>query len=187
MNTTRQVQIPPAPDQQQKLAFMQRRADHDALDPLIVSWASRIARPFAPDDWMGIATELFHWVRDGIRYQRDPDRKEELAPARIVLARGWDDCDGKVRLFVAGVRALGLEGRFFPIWRAGQLSHVMAAVKFAGSEKLPRNQHGWLIGDLTIRGAELGQNPYTIASNPDTGKLPLSGGPPPRFWIPHRG
>ena len=184
MKTGRVVTLAPRPDQAEKLAYMQRRAAKDARDPMVVSWASRIARPFAPDDYLGIARELFRWVRDGIRYQRDPDRREELAPARVVLDRGWDDCDGKVRLFVAGLRSLGLDARVHPVWRAGILGHVQGQVRFPRSESVEHNQAGWLVGDLTIRGAELGDNPRRIASNPDTGKLPLSGGPPPVYLRP---
>lgn len=173
----RLVHVEPRPEAVAKFNMLQSLAHRDAIDPVVVAFASKLAAPHAPDDWHGIAREIFAFVRDGIRYQHDPDRREELAPARLVLARGWDDCDGKARLAVALMRAVGLDAQIVPLWRRGQLAHVSIRVRFPGSERAAGNVAGWLPGELTIRGAELGDNPRRIAPNPQTGKLPLSGGP----------
>jgi len=160
-------------------------AFRDALDPIIVEFASRLARPFAPDDYLSIVREIFRWVRDGIRYQRDPGLREDFAPAMVVLQRGWDDCDGKIKLAVALMRALGIEADVVPVWGSeGELSHVQLRVRFPGSNRVEGNQDGFLYAEITIRGAELGQSPRAIASNPETGKLPLSGGPDPAYLRP---
>lgn len=169
----------PRPLEIQKLGVLRDGAYDDAIDPVIVEFASRLAAPFAPDDYLAITREIFRFVRDGIRYQRDPGLREEFATAAQVLRRGWDDCDGKVRLAVALLRSLGIEADVNPKWSNGYLSHVQLRVKFPGSQRVPGNVGGWIVGELTIRGAELTQDPRAIASNPDTGKLPLSGGPSP--------
>lgn len=157
----------------------------DALDPIIVEFASRLARPFAPDDYLSIVREIFRWVRDGIRYQRDPGLHEDFASAMVVLQRGYDDCDGKIKLAVALMRALGIDADVVPVWgNEGELSHVQLRVRFPGSDRVEGNVDGWIYAEITIRGAELGQNPLAIASNPETGKLPLSGGPDPKFLRP---
>jgi hypothetical protein len=50
-------------------------------------------------------------------------------------------------------------------------------VRFPGSQrhKGADPQTGWVVGELTVKGAELGQDPATIKKNPETGKFPLSG------------
>lgn len=164
-----------------KLQRLREQAIRDATDPMIVQFASRLARPFAPDDWLAIVRTIFQWVRDGIRYQHDPNRQEDFSDAVTILRRGYDDCDGKVKVAVALMRALGIEADVNPVWRDGYLSHVQLRVKFPGSLRVPGNVDGWIYGEMTVRGAELAGNPYAIASNPETGKLPLSGGPPPRY------
>lgn len=177
----RVLRVPPRPRALAKWRELERQAAADAIDPVIVQFASRLARPFSPDDWLAIAREIFRWVRDGIRYQHDPDRREEFAPAMEVLQRGWDDCDGKVKLAVALMRALGMDAEVVPVFAGGELGHVQMRVRFPGSRRVAGNVDGWIYGEMTIRGAELTQNPHAVASNPDTGKLPLSGGPVPVY------
>lgn len=173
------VGVPPLPNEVRKLGVLRQGAFDDATDPKIVRFASELARPFPPDDYLSIAREIFRWVRDGIRYQRDPGLREEFESAGTVLERGWDDCDGKVRLAVAMLRALGIDADVNPKWKDGYLTHVQLRVRFPGSHKIPGNVAGWLVGETTVRGAELTQDPRAIASNAETGKLPLSGGPSP--------
>lgn len=177
LDRPRVVHIAPQPKALAKFNALQALAHRDAIDPAIVAFASRLAAPHAPDDWHSIAREIFAFVRDGIRYQHDPDRREELAPARVVLGRGWDDCDGKARLAVALMRSVGLDAQLVPLFRRGQLAHVSIRVRFPGSERIAGSVAGWIPGELTVRGVGLGDNPRRIAPNPDTGKLPLSGGP----------
>lgn len=167
----------PLPLEVMKLRTLQKGADDDATDPEIVKFASELARPHKPDDYAGIAKEIHAFVRDGIRYQRDPGLREEFESAGTVLRRGWDDCDGKSRLAVALARSLGLDADIQPVWRDGYLTHVQWRVRWPGSLRFAGNQNGWVIGELTIKGAELGQDPRTIPKNPETGKFPLSGGP----------
>ena len=160
----------------QKLEILKRQAKRDAVDPIVVRLASRIVRPFAPDEWWKMASEIFRWVRDAIKYQHDPDRTEEFQDAAAIIDRGWDDCDGKAKTAVAMMRALGLDAEIVPHWRNGQLAHVSIRVRFPGSERHPSSVRGWLYGETTVRGAELGDNLKRIAPNPNTGKIPLSGG-----------
>lgn len=168
----------PRPLEVKKYFDLRRQAFDDAQDPIIVNFASTLARPFAPDDYLTIVREIFRWVRDGIRFQRDPGQREEFASAATILNRGWDDCDGKIKLAVSLMRSLGIDADVQPVWnQEGFLSHVQLRVRFPGSEHIRGSKAGWLYGEITIRGAELTQNPMAIASRPETGKLPLSGGP----------
>ncbi|SRR6266545_2762709 len=176
MKVRRVVRVMRSPLELAKLAKLRRQASADARDPEIVRFASALARPYRADDWLGISRTVYRWVRDGIRYQHDPDLQEEFAPSSEILSRGWDDCDGKAKLCVALLRALGLDAEVHPVWRGPYLAHVQVRVRFPGSESIRGHVKGWLIGDLTIANAELGQSPFAIASNAQTGKLPLAGG-----------
>lgn len=172
----------PKPQEIQKLHTLRQMASHDALDPSVVRAAHNQIVPFKPDDWKSQAKEIHRFVRDGIRFQRDPDRKEEFAPSALVLERGWDDCDGKAKLAVAMMRSLGMEADIVPVWDdQGNLAHVQYAVRFPGSGSYPGAQRGgWLKGETTVSTAELGEDPFSVPINPETGRLPLSGGPTTR-------
>lgn len=168
----------PLPSQIRKLHRLSELAREDAQDPIVVNQASLLARPYRPDDWSGIANEVHRWVRDGIRFQRDPDRVEEFAPSSTVLRRRWDDCDGKSKLAVALLRSLGMDADIQPVWDSdGYLAHVQYKVRWPGSQSYPGSKHGWVVGETTIDTAELGQDPHSVPLNHDTGRLPLSGGP----------
>ena len=169
----------------EKLAFMNAGAARDAKHPEISRVARALVANIRPDDWRGMASEIHRFVRDGIRYTHDPNRRELLMSAADTLARGADDCDGKARLAVALARAAGLEAVVWPKWRGPVLAHVQWGVKWPGSERDPRAQlpatglglparREWIVGEVTIKGAELGDDPSRIATNPDTGKLPLA-------------
>jgi transglutaminase-like putative cysteine protease len=173
----RQIAIEPSPLARNKLASLVRMMHHDATDPVVVRLASRIVHGFAADDWIAMAREIFRWVRDAIRYQHDPDRAEEFQDSAAIIERGYDDCDGKAKLAAAMMRAVGLDAEIVPHYRSGQLAHVSIRVRWPGSERTPGNLRGWIYGETTVRGAELGDNPRRIAPNPDTGRSPLSGGP----------
>jgi transglutaminase-like putative cysteine protease len=172
----------PLPRDVDKLARFQRDSEHDSLDPRIIAFGSRLARAHAPDDYLGVAREIFRFVRDGIRYQPDADWVQDHSPAGTILDRGFGNCVCKTKLTVALLRAVGIEAEFVPVWEelrdgTGQwLKHVQLRLRFPGSSKIAGSVNGWIYGELTIKGAELTQNPLSIAPNPDTGKLPLSGG-----------
>ncbi len=170
-------------DDRDKLRFMREGAHRDARLPLIVETASRLVRPYKADDWRSQAQALHRFVRDGIRYQRDPDRREQLADARVPLTRGYGDCDDKVRLFVALANALGIEADTWPVWTGDVLKHVQTAIRWPGSERLPFARSstqldgppgsGWVVSDPTIAGAELGVDPLRLPRN-EVGRLPLA-------------
>lgn len=176
---------PPVPRELDKFRRFREGAFRDALDPIIIEFASSLARPFAPDDYLAIVREVFRWVRDAIRYQADPGLVQDFSSAAEVLHRGRGNCVLKSKLAVAMLRALGLDADIVPVWdREGRLPHVYIRVRFPGSSRVEGNIDGWLYAEMTIRGAELGQDPRAIASNPETGKLPLSGGPEPAYLRP---
>lgn len=171
------------PDDLAKLEFLRRQAHELAQDPFIIELAARLVRPFRADDWASQTSALHRFVRDGIRYQRHPDRKQQIADD--ALWRGYGACTEKVLAFVAMCLALGIEADFWPLWKGDVMDHVQTAVRFPGFERFrpsPRtgDQPGapeglWIVSDPTIAGAELGVDARLVSVNTDTGKLPLSG------------
>jgi transglutaminase-like putative cysteine protease len=173
------------PDERGKLAFMRRNVHRAAVLPSVVTLASRLVRPFAPDDWRKQVTELHHFVRDGVRYERDPDQREQLADPRASIVRGFGDCDDKASALAALLRSLGIDADLWPIWKGTELAHVQTAVRWPGSERLATAHdgaevldgppgRGWLVADPTVRGAEVGADPLELPRNPETGRLPLA-------------
>jgi len=175
----------------EKLSYMRRKAHEAARKPEIVELATRLVRPFRADDWRGRVNAVYRFVRDGIRYQRDPGRREQLADPRVPLElTGVGDCDDKIAAFVALLGAVGIEADFWPLWKHEQsddpeLAHVQGGARWPGSERLPGARSGaevldgppgagWIVSDPTIAGAELGVDPRTLPKNPDTGAAPLS-------------
>jgi hypothetical protein len=167
----------------EKWRWMDAGAHRDARIPTIVELASTLVRPYAADDWQGMATTIHRFVRDAIRYQHDPDRRERLADAAATLRRGADDCDGKARLAAALANAAGLEAMVWPVFKGPILGHVQWAAKWPGSERLPSAKahpmrpggpREWIVGDVTIRGCELGEDPLSKPRDPTTGRLPLA-------------
>lgn len=173
-----------------KLAFMRRNVHQGSRRPLTVEIASRLVRPFRPDEWRRQCAEIFRFVRDGVRYERDPDRREQLADPRASLVRGYGDCDDKAADVAALCNAIGIEADIWPVWKNEasddpELTHVQVATRWPGSSRLPAAREGssvldgppgggWIVSDPTIRGAELGVDPATLPRNPETGRLPLS-------------
>jgi len=164
---------------------MRRNAHQGARRRNIVELASQIVRPFRADDWRARAREIHRFVRDGVRYQHDPDRREQLADPRATLWRGYDDCDGKATSSMALMNAVGIEADIWPLWKGDTLAHVQNAVRWPGSERLPQARDGgtvldgppgkgWIVSDPTIAGADLGVDPALLPRNPETGKLPLA-------------
>lgn len=168
-----------------KLRYMRRKAAEAARDPWIVDLASRLTRPYPADAWRDRVNAIFRFVRDGMRYQRDPGRREQIAHPRVSLERGYGDCDDKTMAFVALCRAIGIEADAWPLWKGDELVHVQQAARWPGSERLTNAQSGaevldgpagagWIVSDATIAGAELGQDARLVPRNPETGKLPLA-------------
>ena len=134
-------------------------ADHVAV--------RRLAARFRSLPPMRRAAALHQWVRDRIRYVRDPGR-EQFADATTVLQRRFDDCDGKARLFVALARAAGLEARIRPIMHGDDFVHVQAEVRLAGHPRADRE--GWVVCEFILRGVPLGSG-IEAARRDDAGRL----------------
>lgn len=113
------------------------------------------------------AREIQRWVRDNIHYSEDyriieqlPG--EEFADSEAILRRGYDDCDGKSRLFVCLARICGLDTRIRPVFSRHPLDfvHVQCEVRWPRSEFLSYAEPGgWCLVELILKNCGIGQNP----------------------------
>ena len=119
-----------------------------------------LAAHFAPMPLAQRAAAVHVWVRDNVRYRRDPNGFEELADCESILSRKppRDDCDGKARLFCALALASGLDARILPVFPdPWTFAHVQAQVRYPGSANHPRaNKDGWIGVELCLEGVPLG-------------------------------
>ena len=129
--------------------------------PKVREVARRVARPYgavSPEKMGAIAKDLFRLVKDRVRYVSDP-ASEEFSDAQVTLEQGYGDCDDKVRCFVALCRSLKLEAHVRPVMRGDDFAHVQAVVRWPGSERDPAARDGgWLIAELILRDARLGDD-----------------------------
>lgn len=101
-------------------------------------------------------TLLQHFVRDKIRYVRDPHNGPEMVqtPIRTLDIR-TGDCDDKATLLAALLASIGLATRFVAIGlNSGPLSHVLAEVRLGNAwvpleTILDDKEPGWFPDNVT--------------------------------------
>lgn len=160
-----------------KWAFLRdaptRDAQKDELKQLAFSFHKISARsPWRHWSFAQLALAL---VRDCIVYRLDSDRvgREQIdgytdpeGNADASFTRGYDDCDGKARLFVAICLSGGLRAEMVPRWKGEKLAHVYARVWCAGPNETAR----WWWAETILRRARLGEDSESVPKEPDTGK-----------------
>lgn len=138
---------------EQKAQWMDASASVDALDPFVISLAKIItAGTEDPIVWL---RRLHEWTRDRVRYSADPWGIERTPDTRVTCEEGTEDCDGKVKAFVALVRALRtprIDARVRSVWNdRGDFFHVQAEVRVGSG--------AWRLVELTIQDAQIGERP----------------------------
>lgn len=114
----------------------------------------------APMDYRGELRALFTFVRDRIRYTRDPANVELLQTAERTLRVKQGDCDDKATLLAAMIESVGipasLEFRVIATRKPGVFTHVYVVAR-VGGELIPL--------DATLSGAPFGwefERPVTV-------------------------
>jgi transglutaminase-like putative cysteine protease len=80
--------------------------------------------------WFAEIDALHKFVRDQIRYVRDPDEHELVQTPQATLEIGQGDCDDKSTLLAALLKSIGHPARFIAVGFDGdQLSHVLVQTK----------------------------------------------------------
>lgn len=151
------------PDAITKAQWMQGAAFADASRPEVIAWSRYVCGEDFQSSPIRCAMKLQTWVRDAIEWVQDPDHVETLEDSATTLRRGWNDCDGKARLFVAMARAAGVDAELRPIFDDLDTSdpedfiHVQARVRVPGSDRVPYAEPGgWIIVEVTLADVPLG-------------------------------
>jgi transglutaminase-like putative cysteine protease len=125
----------------QTVAVMRRLARRGSRDARIRSSAVRVIWMQPAKSELHEVTALFEFVRDRIRYVRDPLCFESVAEPFKVLELGHGDCDDKATLLAAMLESIGYPTRFVVAgYRVPMPEHVYLQV-FAGGE--------WIDADAT--------------------------------------
>jgi transglutaminase-like putative cysteine protease len=101
-------------------------------------------------------TALHAFVRDQIRYVRDPEGIESVATPEKTLQLGQGDCDDKSTLLAALLMSVGHPVRFVAVGMGGgPLSHVLVesrlADKWVPLETIIPKPPGWYPSGVTKR------------------------------------
>lgn len=90
-----------------------------------------------PRKWMREIAALHEFVRDSIRYQKDPDGLELVQEPDATLKLAYGDCDDKSTLLAALLLATGHPCRFVAVGFGGRpFSHVLVEAK-SGDKWIP--------------------------------------------------
>lgn len=106
--------------------------------------------------WAAEVRALHEFVRDRIRYVRDPVGLELVATPEKVLEYGQGDCDDKSTLLAAMLESLGHPSRFVAVgFNGGPFSHVYVETKIGARwvplETIVPMPMGWKPPDSTSR------------------------------------
>ena len=154
---------------QDKAAWLDGQAWVDARLPYVRDVARRICLAHDPNDFEGIARDVFELAQHRIKYISDP-ASEEFSDAEVVLRQGYGDCDDKVRLFVALLRSASpsFNAAIRPVLTSDgeSFAHVQGVVRFPGSNLVRAYRGGvatyiaapggWLTAEVILRDARLG-------------------------------
>ena len=173
---------------QDKANFLDGRAWVDARLPYVRAWARRVAMAHDPNDFEGIARDLFEYVQHKIKYVSDP-ASEEFSDAEQTMRQGFGDCDDKAELLVALLRSASssFEAHIRPVLNDVGFAHVQVVMRFPRSYLLTAmrsfpggarpdfvaNPGGWIVAEVILRDAQLGDDIQDVPRARD-GSLPLS-------------
>lgn len=96
----------------------------------IVTLAQEVTRPLQSKDYRGEICALQLYVRDQVRYVRDPRGTEKVQTPKRTLEIGSGDCDDKVTLLAALLESIGFTTRYVALgFHNGPYSHVILEVR----------------------------------------------------------
>lgn len=122
--------------------------------PEVVSAARQIVRNCPPKQYYCEAEAIFRWVKDNIRYTRDPQNTEWLQEPDVTLREGFGDCDCLAVLIASLAAAIGMQVGFETIKADPRFpddySHVYPIMK---------TERGWRAADPTVFESDFGWRP----------------------------
>lgn len=146
--------IPPGiPGTEETVRRMLALVNSGKVHPEVMETARILTQGLPNKDYHAEAEKLFRFVRDNIRYQRDPRGVEYVRAPNVVLKKGVGDCDDAATLYAALAESVGLPTGFeaikadpgFPY----EFTHIYPIVR----------THKWYAADTTTPGADFGWRP----------------------------
>lgn len=115
----------------QTLKIMGRLVREYRASPTIYGLSRSLIQKVPQKSWRGEVDALFYFVRDGIRYVKDPVGAEAVQLPTITLEIKSGDCDDKVTLLSSLLEAIGHPTRFCAVKVDGgsRYSHVFLQTK----------------------------------------------------------
>lgn len=118
------------PGNRRTVGIMQQLALEGMTHPAVYVRAREMVRDVLPYDDLGELEALQQFVRDHVRYTRDPLRTEAVQRPDLTLQWGTGDCDDKATLLGSMLGSVGIPWRFVMVAtdrnRPAQFSHVYA-------------------------------------------------------------
>lgn len=138
------------------LKMMKKLARGGVHTPAVFELSRDIVKNLPPKAWLKEADALFQWVRDNIRYIKDPRNIETLHTPQKILEFGQGDCDDQSILLAALLEAAGHPARFVAVGFApNTYSHVYVETKIGDK---------WIALDPTMEKWPIGRKAKGIMS-----------------------
>jgi Transglutaminase-like superfamily len=141
----------------QTIALMRRLIDDAVSNSRFVRFAKDLVRNVLPYNDIGEAQAVYEFVRQSIRYTKDPVTKETLYPPMELLKIRAGDCDDIAMLMGAIMIALGYPARLVTISAnasdPNEFSHVYL------ESEVPPGSGQWVAMDAARSGAQFGLEP----------------------------
>lgn len=117
----------------------------------VIQLARSIVLPLPARDYRGQVHNLFHWVKQHIRYVNDPRDVETVSTPGATLSMQSGDCDDMAVLLASLLEAIGHRTRFAALGFDGEAySHVITETKLG---------EAWLALDPTVPTSTVGWKP----------------------------
>jgi hypothetical protein len=119
--------------------------------------AEQLVGGLPPRQWFEEIRALHGFVRDQIRYLRDPVNMERVATPEMTLEIGQGDCDDKATLLAALLDSIGHPARFIALAFNGEgFSHVLVETKVRNTGI---DRRDWMPLETILDGKEMGWYP----------------------------
>ena len=156
--TTTAKPTPPAPPQvklqiaqgqqgtRQTLQLMAKLVRQGRENGQVRQLALQLVKGLAQKDYLGEAKKIHEFVRDKIRYVRDPNKIEALHTVEQLLVQRQGDCDDKSILVAALLEAIGHKTRLVAIGFNRGFCHVYPEVNIRGTWYAVETTEPWQFG-----------------------------------------
>lgn len=123
--------------------------DEGKRDPVIRQLLGNILRDVEEKDYEGELLAIFQWVRENIRYTRDPHNLELFQRARRIVELGLADCDCLSILLGSMVQSIGYPLRLRVIGVSSpEPEHIYPMVAFSPTES--GDSDDWVAMDASV-------------------------------------